>query len=252
VTAIETPALVVRAVDYGESDRILTLLCRSLGKVAAIARGARKSQRRFGASLGLYALGQARLRERRGAQLAALESWQLIADHGGLALDVARVAHAAYVCEVARDLQAAHDAAPEVFDLTIETLSVLAESDRPPRVETLRVFEVRLLDALGIGPVLDRCAACGSLELAQGGLRFDLARGGVVCGGCAAVGPELSEPARQALLFARRLRPAAAAEGLRLDRATNAACRDALLSAICHQLGRPLRSVEFIAKVQNA
>jgi len=32
---------------------------------------------------------------------------------------------------------------------------------------------------------------------------------------------------------------------------TNAACRDAMVAAIQHQLGRPLRSVEFIAKVKQ-
>ena len=48
----DTPAVIVRAVDYGEADRVVTLLTRARGKVSAIARGARKSRRRFAGGAG--------------------------------------------------------------------------------------------------------------------------------------------------------------------------------------------------------
>jgi DNA repair protein RecO (recombination protein O) len=250
VDSFDTPAVVVRAVDYGEADRIVTLLTRVRGKVSAIARGARKSRRRFAGGLGLFAHGRATVKVRRGADLALLESWQPLVDHTGLAADVARMAHAGYVCEIARDLSAADHPDAEVFDLVAETLAVLSAPDRPPCVETLRVFELRLLDALGFAPMLDRCTACGRDDLGGAGMRFDLSRGGVTCRHCHGVGPELPEAARRALLRARGSSPSQAHE-LELDPVTNAACRDAMVAAIQHQLGRPLRSVEFIAKVKQ-
>jgi DNA repair protein RecO (recombination protein O) len=247
-----TPAVVVRVVDYGESDRILTLLTRAHGKLGAMARGARKSKRRFGALLGMFAMGNATLRERPGADLAILEGWQPTSDPIGLATDVAKMAHAGYVCELTRELSAPRQADAPVFDLLAETLTALAERDRPVRVETLRVFELALLDALGLGPELEHCLSCGRDDLAEAGTRFDVARGGVVCGHCHGVGPELPERARRALLSARGVAPARAAAGeLSLTDDVNAACREALGAAILHQLGRPLRSVEFIAKVRN-
>ena len=239
----------MRAVDYGEADRVVTLLTRARGKVSAIARGARKSRKRFSGGLGMFGHGRASIRERRGSQLALLETWQPLVDHTGLAADMARIAHAGYVCEIARDLSAADHAEAEVFDLLAETLAVLAAPDRPPCLETLRVFELRLLDALGFAPVLDRCTSCGRADLGEG-MRFDLSRGGVTCGHCHGVGPELPERSRQALLRARGSTPSQAHE-LDLDADTNAGCRDAMLAAIQHQLGRPLRSVEFIAKVKH-
>src|SRR5262249_427426 len=77
-------------------------------------------------------------------------------------------------------------------DLLAETLAVLAAPDRPPRACTLRVFELRLLDALGFAPVLDRCTSCGRADLGGEGMRFDLPRGGVTCGHCHRVRPDLS------------------------------------------------------------
>ncbi|HJZ86316.1 MAG TPA: DNA repair protein RecO [Polyangia bacterium] len=250
VDSFETQAVVVRVVDYGEADRILTLLTRNHGKLGVIARGARRSRRRFGPSLGLFAVGAATVRERRGAELALLTGWAPLSDPQGLASDVARMAHAGYVCEAARELSAARHADPEVFDLVVETLGVLAAADRPARAETLRIFEIRLLDALGFGPVLDRCVACGATELPGGPYVFDLGSGGIVCGHCHGVGPELPEAARRALLEARTLTPAGGA-ALVLDANINAACREALGAAILHHLGRPLRSLEFIAKVRK-
>jgi DNA repair protein RecO (recombination protein O) len=62
--ALSTPAIVLRAVNYGEADRVVTLFGRDIGRVSALARSARKSQRRFAGGLGLGAVGVAALRGR--------------------------------------------------------------------------------------------------------------------------------------------------------------------------------------------
>ena len=99
-----TPAIVLRTVDYGEADRVVTLLSRDEGKLSAIARGARKSKRRFGAALSLFGVGEARLTERAGAELGTLESFSSQRGFPGLYADVAKVAHGSYACELAREL----------------------------------------------------------------------------------------------------------------------------------------------------
>ena len=98
--SLSTPAIVLRAVNYGEADRIVTLFGRETGRLSALARGARKSQRRFAGGLGLCAVGVASLRERAGADLLTLESFDATAAHVALGTDVARLAHAAYAAEL--------------------------------------------------------------------------------------------------------------------------------------------------------
>src|SRR5437762_5099386 len=46
-----TPAVVLRARDYSESDRIVTLLTRDAGKLSGIAKGAKNSRQRFSRKL---------------------------------------------------------------------------------------------------------------------------------------------------------------------------------------------------------
>ncbi|HEV8244483.1 MAG TPA: recombination protein O N-terminal domain-containing protein, partial [Polyangiaceae bacterium] len=47
----DSEALVVRRVEYGDSDLVLGLFTQKLGRISALARGARRSQRRFGGAL---------------------------------------------------------------------------------------------------------------------------------------------------------------------------------------------------------
>src|SRR3954451_15787369 len=93
--AITTDAVLLRSVAYGESDRVVTLLGRSTGRVSALARGARKSLKHFCGGLGLGAAGVATLRE-RGGELLSLEGFDVQEARIGLGGDLARTAHASY------------------------------------------------------------------------------------------------------------------------------------------------------------
>jgi DNA repair protein RecO (recombination protein O) len=243
------PAIVLRTVDYGEADRVVTLLSRDEGKLSAIARGARKSKRRFGAALSLFGVGEARLTERPGAELARLESFSSARGFPGLYTDVAKVAHASYACELVRELAPPRHAEPVLFDLLLDFLALLDEG--PARAETLRVLELRALDAVGLRPQLDACVVCSTDRLDDEGQVFDIRKGGVVCASCHGSGRPLDGATRRALCEAQSL-ALAGARDLLLDPAVNAGCRELLAAFIFDHLGRPLKSVEFIAKLNHA
>ncbi len=246
-----TPAIVVRTVDYGESDRIVTLFTRNAGKLSAIARSARKSVKRFGAGLSLFGVGEATLNERPGAELATLEAFDGARGFPQLLLDVAKVAHGGYACELTRELVPPRQPEVAIFDLLIEFLTILEAA--PARAETLRVFELALLSLVGLEPVLGRCLGCNGEDdvLDQPGQVFDVRRGGVVCAGCHGDGKLLDGTARTTLLAAQQLELTAAA-GLTISPSVNAMCRDALAALISDHLGRPLKSLEFISKLNQA
>jgi len=163
VTSLSTPAIVLRAINYGESDRVVTLIGRATGRLSALARGARKSQKRFGGGLGLCAVGDAGLRERHGAELLTLERFDLRESHASFATDIARMAHAAYVAELVSKLCAPRQVELEVYDWLLAFLGALDRHGAS--AERLRVFELGLLARLGFGPMLETCAVCGGAVL---------------------------------------------------------------------------------------
>jgi DNA repair protein RecO (recombination protein O) len=243
---IVTPAVVLRSVDYGEADRVVTLLCKEGGKLGALARGARKSTRRFGAALTLFGVGEATLTERAGAELWTLESFHSARGFPRIMSEVARVAHGGYACELVRELAPPRQAEPELFALLVTLLDLL--DGAPARAETLRVFELGVLAAVGLRPTLDRCTACEDGALDEEGQTFDTRRGGVVCASCHGHGRLLDGEARRALVVAQSL-PLERAADLSLAPPLNAACREILSGFIAEHLARPLKSLEFIQKL---
>ncbi len=244
--SVVTLAIVLRSVPYGEADRVVTLLGKSTGRVSAMARGSRKSQRRFGGGLGLGARGDATLRERPGSAMASLESFDLADARLGLGTDLGRTAHAAYAVELCDRLCAAHQADPALFDWLDEFLGRLTGAGAT--LARLRVFELGLLKQLGIAPQTEACIACGRLDLADEAARWQPERGGVVCKDCAHHGTWITAVCRRALTRLGRLN-LGEAEAAELTREENKGCRDAIAAVLEGHLSRPLRSVEFMAKL---
>ncbi|HEY6002097.1 MAG TPA: DNA repair protein RecO, partial [Anaeromyxobacter sp.] len=152
-------AIVLRTVNTGEADRVVTLLTRERGKVAAFARGARASRRRFGGSLEPFTLVSAEVRERPASDLLGLESVTPLEAFGGIRGDLARIACAGYAAELSRELLRDHEPHEDLFDLLAAYLAALDRA--PARPAALRAFELGALRAAGLAPRLDACARCG-------------------------------------------------------------------------------------------
>jgi DNA repair protein RecO (recombination protein O) len=176
-------AILLRAVDFGESDRIVHLLTPTQGRVTAIAKGARRSVKRFPGTLDLFNHLQITLQHRRTRAMGFLEQAVLLSPFIGLRAHPVRYALASYILELF-DRMAPEGAAPpdarRIFTFALSALTALEsiEPDRPLRV----LVELRALDALGLRPELRRCVRCGTD--ARGRVGFHVADGGVICERC--------------------------------------------------------------------
>lgn len=247
---VKLTGVVLRAVDYGEADRVVTLLTRERGKVSAFARGARASRRRFGGALEPFTLLTAEARERAGSDLLGLDAVAVVRGFPALRADLARIACAAYAAELARELVRDHEPHPDLLALLVAYLELLEAG--PARPAGLRAFELGALREAGLMPRLDACARCGG-PLEEGApARFDPGQGGALCPGCAPVAspaaPTLSPAAAAALgrLQAGGLE-ASAAEALAPPAGREV--RAALAAFIEHHLGRRLAARRFLDEV---
>jgi DNA repair protein RecO (recombination protein O) len=247
--ALKLRAVVLRTVDHGESDRVVTLLARGHGKLAAYARGARASRKRFGGGLEPFTLVAAELSGRAGGErLLRLDSVAVERAFPAIRGDLARIACAAYAVELARELTRDHEPHDALFDLLVDDLGRLDQG--PARPAMLRAFELQALSATGFQPRLDGCARCGG-PLPEGEVAFEPADGGPLCGRCggpAAPGRVILSPAGLAEL--RRLQAGGLAAGL--DTPGGAAAREsreALGRFLEHLLGHRLQSRRFLDEV---
>jgi DNA repair protein RecO (recombination protein O) len=171
----------LRSIDYRDSDRIVTLLTEDYGKLSALARGARKSQRRFGGALQPYVLMNADFRPGRG-ELAHLERVSVDRSFHEILRNLNAIGAAGAAMAVIRERVPDHEPEPAVFETAVRFLAALNEG--APAEEALLCLQIRVLALLGFAPTLDRCVHCGKTPAQGRSASFDGARGGIMCRAC--------------------------------------------------------------------
>jgi DNA repair protein RecO (recombination protein O) len=165
----------------GESDRIVTFLTRTSGKVRAVAKGARRSRRRFGANLMTLSRVRLQYTETERSTLARIESAELLESYFDLQADPARAATLACLAEVA-DAFAREQQEDEAFFRLLG--AVLSAVRGGLDLEwAARYYEIWTLKLHGVLPSLTECGACGR-SLGHRGGRFLRTEEIVVCGSC--------------------------------------------------------------------
>ena len=199
-------ALLLRRVDYAESDLVLTLFTNEQGRVSALARGARASRKRFSGSLEPMHTLQVRLDQRPSAELMLLREASLHIPRRVLLGDLAALRAAGRALGWVR-----HVAAPHTPDLgTWETLNRLLDALNTEQ-QTLKAEHhlahagFQLLTCFGWPLEFSRCVRCGRRCPPDQKAMVDPVAGGLICRACGGA---------QILLGAgRRRRLAEAAEG---------------------------------------
>ena len=179
---IRSSAVLVRSVDYGEADRIVTLLTERHGLLALIARSARKSQKRFAGALEPFGVIEAELAIGRG-DVGRLASARLMRGFPSLLGSLTAMREAGRALELVREATPPRESDPRLLETVVQLFETLAGPDA--NVEATRAaFELRYLSLLGLAPRVDACARCGrEPEPAQSAL-FDGAVGAILCRAC--------------------------------------------------------------------
>jgi DNA repair protein RecO (recombination protein O) len=177
---------VLRAQPIGESDLIVTFLTRTTGKVRAVAKGARRSRRRFGANLMLLTRVRLVYFEKEGQDLARAESAELLESFYALQTEPVRGAVLACFAEVADAFAREQQEDEASFRLLHAVL--LAVRDGLDLDWAARYFELWTLRLHGVLPGLEHCGACGESLVSRGG-RFLRREGYAACARCAVARP---------------------------------------------------------------
>ncbi|MCV0404025.1 MAG: DNA repair protein RecO [Chloroflexi bacterium] len=244
----KTEAIVLRSMNLGEADRVLTVLTPRLGKLRVIAKGVRRTRSRIGGALEPFSDVQLVLAV--GRTFDVVTSSSLEDAHLGLRNDLHSTAAAWYVVELAdRFCEGAADS-HEAFRLLAQSLSALDAGAAIQREVVARWFELALLDAMGFRPELTRCLECGAdIEPAENA--YSPAGGGVLCPQCrhAAHGVRpISTDALKVMRFLQRS-PLAGVVRLTLDPRVHREVERLLHATVSAVLERELRSRDFLEEV---
>ncbi|HEX7063946.1 MAG TPA: DNA repair protein RecO [Bacillales bacterium] len=191
----KSEAIVIRTMDYGETNKIVTLFTREAGKIALFARGAKKTRSRLSSVTQLFTYGHYLYFLGKG--MGTLRQGESIDTFRGLQSDLFRTAYASYIAELLDKLSEDRVPNPFLFELLLQTLHYMDE-EIDPEVLTF-IFETKMLNVAGISPELESCMNC---KRTQGPFVFSVREGGLLCGQCKAIDPHyfrLSEAALKLL-----------------------------------------------------
>lgn len=193
-------ALLLRRVEYGESDLVVTLLTDSMGRVSALARGARKSVKRFGGVIEPMHTLRISYDDRSGAELVTLREAKLERARPFLVTSLERMQAAGQALNWVRKAAPPRTPEPEVWAAMEAFLDHLGDPEDTVSPRTrLAATGLRLLAAFGWGIDFERCVSCGKQAAVGQAGAVDAARGGLVCRACGGARRRLSGSERAAL-----------------------------------------------------
>ena len=176
----KTEAIVLKSLRQGETSKILTLYTRAFGKLTVIAKGARSVRSKFGGSLEPVNYISIVFYEKETREIQLLSQADIIEFFAGIKRSVEKTALAMAVCELVNNLEIGIEPNPSLFKLHLEALRAINQNENP--MNTLRAFQVKLLNILGIRPDLTTCMKCKSQK--QGTVTFDITLASFICEAC--------------------------------------------------------------------
>lgn len=175
----------IRRIDYGDYDLIVTLFTLDRGKVSAIAKFAKKSRKRFAGVLELFSLMDVLCQTGRRKGLPVLKEAILNHPFPNIRKSIRKTAYASYWSEMIDTWLEEEEAQTRLYRLFSHTLSTLDRGDMP-EAELSILFQMRFMKLAGLRPNLTHCSTCqtGLDRIRNERVAFDLINGGIVCGAC--------------------------------------------------------------------
>ena len=250
----KSSAIILRLVPFSDTSLVVTIYTRELGKIGALAKGARRPKSSFESALDLLAVCRVVFIHKSSNALDILTEAKLERRFRSAARDLSRLYAGFYVAEILEGMTEYADPHPELYDATQQTLIALDETlEESDDIATwLTWYQLRLLEQTGQLPALDRCTRCGEEDVTGAGIRLGMVDGGLLCPNCRAGRPHVVQLRPEGLDLLRRL--AAATESpseIDPSRERGAAVVSAGIGAVvaryvAHVLGRPPRTWRFV------
>ena len=170
--------IVLSEVDYKESSKIINVLTEEIGIVGMVARGTKKVRSNLTSVTSKLTYGYFHIEYKENG-LSTLIEVDVINNFRNIKRDIGMMSYSLYLLELAMQVYK-HESNKEIYNLLIASLNKIDEGFDYKVISN--IFELKMLDFLGIRPVVDECVNCGS--------KVDIVtvssyRGGYLCKNCA-------------------------------------------------------------------
>ena len=182
-----TNAILLRKIEYGDHDFIISFLSESKGKISVIAKNAKKSIKRFSGALDLFSVNhiQCTFPKKKKDGMTILSHADLENGFANIRYDVFKTAYASYWVEVMHFWLEENKQQSALYNLLFFSLDALNKESLSREVISL-FFQIRFMSLSGFFPNIENCDQCKTSvdHIKQQKVWFDFAEGRIVCKDC--------------------------------------------------------------------
>lgn len=173
---VKTKGIVIKEINIGEADKIITIFTKSHGKVSASARGARRPRSRCVAGSQLLCYSDFVLY--KGRDMFSVNNCEVIEPFYEIRNDIVKLTYSAHFVELISDAIQENQPSAKLLQLFLNSLYLLTKNQKSPELIS-RIFELRLLSIIGYAPYVSGCVECGCED--EQNMRFSFDKCGIVC-----------------------------------------------------------------------
>jgi DNA repair protein RecO (recombination protein O) len=185
-------AIILSTRVFGESDKILRFFTLNTGKLTGIAKGAKKSQKRFMNTLELFNVVNIEYFETFGAGMVRIDNADLLEANMDLGSSYRRMCIASFFTEFVDRLTKEKESNHSLFQSLRHSLSMVKSVELTH--SDILYYQLQMLDHLGFMPNFNSCVQCGKDLHDHEKTSFSNERGGTLCPGCSRSVPHRTYP----------------------------------------------------------
>ncbi len=191
---VSTDAIVLHAMKYGDTSKIVTLYTRKYGKLKVIAKGVRTAKNKVGASLEPMTISSVVFYKKQNRELSLLSKCEIALPLKNIFAVEDKLAAGLAVIELLSMTMHDEHEDEQLYCSVVETLCEIDRAQNNP-VNVFIAFIMNFIHRIGLSLTLDRCVHCGTaIEATAGHARFQLSEGTIVCAACAATSAQSGMP----------------------------------------------------------
>lgn len=172
-------AVVIKTINLGENDKIITILTDKLGKVDVVAHGCRKPKSRFMASTQPFCYGEYVIY--KGKNLYTLNDSNIIDSFQSIIMDLDKLAYGSYFLELVDALTEREVKNVSMLALILKTFYIIVNTDINLKLLKVTV-NFKAVSLAGYKPQINYCLKCKT-PINEG--YFNISEGGILCKKCA-------------------------------------------------------------------
>ncbi len=174
---IEVEGIIVSETSYGETSKIINIITKDYGLLGIMAKGCKNIKSPLRSVTSKLTYGTFIIYYKEG-KLSTLKEVSVINSFKNLKKDISSISYGTYLLELSEGV-IKQNKNNKILDLLIEALTKIDEGFDP--LVIMNILELKYLDFLGVMPILDGCAICGS---PHGIVTLSSYKGGYVCDKC--------------------------------------------------------------------